>query len=59
MARSTDIRVRFADQLNKLKEWGYIERDDELITVTRNGLLQIDVLLHDFFLPQHRNTRYA
>ena len=54
-----NVRERFAEQLGRLKTWGYIDRDDDLITVTRQGLLQIDVLLHDFFLPQHRNTRYA
>ncbi|MFT5496740.1 MAG: oxygen-independent coproporphyrinogen-3 oxidase [Kiritimatiellia bacterium] len=54
-----DVRERFAMQLGNMKKWGFIDRDDELISVTRQGLLQIDVLLHEFFLPQHVNQRYA
>ena len=27
--------------------------------LNREGLLQVDRLLHEFFLPQHRHTRYA
>ena len=42
-----------------MKTWGFIDRDDTIISVTRQGLLQIDVLLHEFFLPEHVNQRYA
>ena len=27
--------------------------------VNREGLLQVDTLLYEFFLPEHRNARYA
>jgi oxygen-independent coproporphyrinogen-3 oxidase len=31
---------------------------DEIL-ISREGLLQIDRLLHGFFLPQHRDARYT
>ena len=34
------------------------ERGDRMM-LKREGLLQVDRLLHDFFLPQHRNARYT
>jgi len=33
--------------------------DGDAIRLNREGLLQVDRLLHEFFLPQHRNVRYA
>jgi oxygen-independent coproporphyrinogen-3 oxidase len=30
-----------------------------MLILKRDGLLQVDRLLHDFFLPQHRTARYA
>ncbi|MFP6907628.1 MAG: coproporphyrinogen-III oxidase family protein [Verrucomicrobiota bacterium] len=54
-----DVRERFSEQLGHMKTWGFIDRDDTIISVTRQGLLQIDVLLHEFFLPEHVNQRYA
>jgi oxygen-independent coproporphyrinogen-3 oxidase len=39
---------------------GYGQLTDHDITLSRNGLLQVDRLLHDFFLPQHRQfARYT
>jgi oxygen-independent coproporphyrinogen-3 oxidase len=29
------------------------------VRLSRDGLLQVDRLLHQFFLPQHRNSRYS
>jgi hypothetical protein len=29
------------------------------INLNREGLLQVDRLLYEFFLPQHRTSRYA
>ena len=29
------------------------------LQLSRDGLLQVDRLLHEFFLPQHRNVRYS
>jgi oxygen-independent coproporphyrinogen-3 oxidase len=42
-----------------LKHEGFLTNGGDRIGVTRDGLLQIDRLLHTFFLPQHETGRYA
>ena len=54
-----DPRVRFAAPLATLTEWGFARVDGDDIQLNREGLLQVDRLLHEFFLPEHRNVRYA
>lgn len=54
-----DLAERFAQNLDKLQDQGYLELDDSSLRLNREGLLQVDRLLHEFFLPEHRNARYA
>jgi oxygen-independent coproporphyrinogen III oxidase len=54
-----DIAERFAGQFSRLRDSGYLAMDGDSIRYTRDGLLQVDSLLHAFFLPQHRDARYA
>ena len=54
-----DVRRRFADSLNHLKELGFLRFDADSLRLNRAGLLQVDRLLHEFFLPQHRSVRYS
>jgi oxygen-independent coproporphyrinogen-3 oxidase len=54
-----DIRVRFAAPMQTLKDWGFLSVEGEAVILNREGLLQVDRLLHEFFLPQHRNVRYV
>ena len=55
-----DVCVRFATQLSQLQSEGFIELSEDEIRLTREGLLQVDRLLHEFFLPQHRQyARYT
>jgi oxygen-independent coproporphyrinogen-3 oxidase len=54
-----DPRVRFAVPLETLRNWGFASVEGDAITLNREGLLQVDRLLHEFFLPEHRNVRYA
>jgi oxygen-independent coproporphyrinogen III oxidase len=54
-----DPRAQFAAPLATLKEWGFLTNDGDCIGVTREGLLQIDRLLHEFFKPEHKTGRYA
>jgi oxygen-independent coproporphyrinogen III oxidase len=54
-----DLRERFAESLGKLQRQGFLELDNGSLRVNREGLLQVDRLLHEFFLPEHRNARYA
>jgi oxygen-independent coproporphyrinogen III oxidase len=54
-----DIRRRFAPVLKTLSDWGFLQVEGDSITLNREGLLQVDRLLHEFFLPEHRHARYA
>jgi oxygen-independent coproporphyrinogen-3 oxidase len=54
-----DVRERFAGQLGDLEKRGLIAIDADSLRLSRDGLLQVDKLLHEFFLPQHRSARYA
>lgn len=53
-------RTFFAPQLECLQKEGFAVVTDHDIELTRAGLLQVDRLLHSFFLPQHREyERYT
>jgi oxygen-independent coproporphyrinogen-3 oxidase len=54
-----DVEQRFAGPLHALADRGFIAIEPESLKLSREGLLQVDSLLHDFFLPQHRSSRYA
>jgi len=54
-----DPLERFAAQFADLQSRGYFSLDGDDVVVSRGGLLQIDRLLHDFFLEQHRDARYT
>ena len=55
-----DPQKRFGPQFDTLVKEGFATVDPQGISLTRAGLLQIDRLLHDFFLPQHRQyARYT
>ena len=54
-----DPRDRFAEPLKRICDWGFAEIEGPQINVNREGLLQVDRLLHEFFLPEHRHARYA
>ena len=38
---------------------GFLEPGSDSLRLKRDGLLQVDRLLYEFFLPQHRDARYA
>ena len=54
-----DPEVRFASQFADLKAQGYLSVADGEVVISRDGLLQIDRLLHGFFLDHHRDARYT
>jgi oxygen-independent coproporphyrinogen-3 oxidase len=54
-----DVRRRFARPLQTLQDWGFGRVEDGAVVLNRDGLLQVDRLLHEFFLPEHKNARYA
>ena len=51
--------MRFSKPLQTICDWGFAKIDGDTIGINREGLLQVDRLLHEFFLPEHRNARYA
>lgn len=52
-----NISQRFAGQLEHLAAEGLLEVDDVAVRLTRDGLLCVDTLLHEFFLQQHRTSK--
>jgi len=54
-----DIRERFSEQLAGLRERGFLSDDGTTLRLDREGLLQVDRLMLDFFLPKHKDARYA
>lgn len=50
---------QFAAPLASLKAQGFLSNGGDRIGLTREGLLQVDRLLHEFFKPEHRTGRYA
>jgi len=55
----TDPVKQFAQPLQTLQDWGFAAVEGDQIVINRRGLLQVDRLLHEFFLPEHRHARYA
>lgn len=55
-----DVLTRFAPQLSHMQADGFLTLGDDEIRLTRAGLLQVDRLCHEFFLPEHRQyARYT
>lgn len=54
-----DLLTRFAEALARWRTWGVLRVEGDCLQLTREGLLQVDRLVQEFFLPQHRGTRYA
>ena len=52
-----DIGSRFAAQLEHLSAEGLLNVTDREVRLTRDGLLCVDTLLHEFFLQQHRTSQ--
>ncbi|MBP7950500.1 MAG: coproporphyrinogen III oxidase family protein [Verrucomicrobiales bacterium] len=50
---------RFAPQLHRLADENFGQMEGDIFSLNRDSLLQVDRLLHDFFLPQHRGARYT
>lgn len=54
-----DVGERFDTSLKQMEQQGLVHLDAESLRLSRGGLLQVDRLLHSFFLPQHRDVRYS
>jgi oxygen-independent coproporphyrinogen-3 oxidase len=54
-----EILSRFGPAFRRLEEAGMLHLDQGGVTLTRQGLLQVDALLPEFYAPEHRNARYT
>jgi oxygen-independent coproporphyrinogen-3 oxidase len=54
-----ELTNRFAQPIQRLKDYGFLEVSGDQLLLNREGLLQVDRLLPEFFLPEHQNARYA
>jgi oxygen-independent coproporphyrinogen-3 oxidase len=54
-----DPLQQFVAPIQTLKDWGFLAVEGDSILLNREAMLQVDRLLHEFFLPQHKNVRYA
>jgi len=48
------ILERFASPIGILRGQGFLTTDADSLRLTRDGLLQVDRLLYEFFLPEHK-----
>jgi oxygen-independent coproporphyrinogen-3 oxidase len=56
---AVDLLTHFEEPLTRLRSWGELIVDGDWLRLSREGLLQVDRLVHEFFLPEHRAARYA
>jgi oxygen-independent coproporphyrinogen-3 oxidase len=54
-----NLRARFEGQFTDLQNRGFLKMEREEILLTRPGLLQVDELLHSFFLSRHMITSHS
>ncbi len=52
-----NVLERFAAPLQRLKDWGFLTIEGDDLKLNREALLEVDRLLHEFFLPQHLTDR--
>jgi len=55
----TDPMQQFAASLEVLQALGHLTVDGDTIRLDRPGLLKVDLLIREFFKPEHRGTKYA
>ncbi len=54
-----NVGERFRQQFDDLRMKNLIGEQGDWLVLTREALLKVDTLLHAFFLPQHKGTRYT
>ena len=54
---AVDIEQHFAEGFAPLRDAGYLTSEGDSMRLNREGLLRVDALLSDFFLPKHRVAR--
>jgi oxygen-independent coproporphyrinogen-3 oxidase len=56
---AVDVLSRFVNPLARLQARELLRIEGDWLRLTREGLLQVDRLVHEFFLPEHNTGRYA
>ena len=55
-----DVTEGFREPIERIRKKGYLSIEGDEIRINRAGMLTIDKLLHEFFMPHHRNfERYT
>ena len=54
-----DINSRYQKEFAHWQEQGILEKKPDSWELSREALLRVDSLLHQFFLPQHRDAKYV
>ena len=54
-----DPLEQFPKPIQTLQDWGYLTVEGDTIGLSRDGLLCVDLLIREFFKPEHRGTKYA
>ena len=54
-----DVKQEFRPAFDDLERKGYLHWEGDRALLTREALLRVDALLPRFFLPEHRDARYA
>ena len=56
---NVDLRAEFDEPLRRLESAGKLSVRNGTVTLTREGLLEVDGWVSEFFEPEHRNVRYT
>lgn len=54
-----DIIAEFGEVFSALKQQGMLNYNEHEVRLTEQGLLRVDLLLHQFYAPKYRNARYT
>ncbi|MBI1371612.1 MAG: radical SAM protein [Phycisphaera sp.] len=54
-----DITERFAEEWEHFAAEGFVTVSKDEVVLDRDALLQVDTMLHEFMLPEHREARYT
>ena len=54
-----DIESRYRAEFAEWLDQGIVEKHSDAWVLSRDALLRVDSLLHQFFLPQHRDAKYV
>ena len=56
---AVDILSGFREPLERLRGQDMLTSSDDSVTLTRQGLLRVDTLLHEFYEAKYRGARYT